>query len=67
MAVLKRQIFRAQLSTRLEVHLQHFTMIAALAAQARLLRLHRPLAGGSPVSLAEFLVPHFESAFAETR
>lgn len=62
MAVLKRQTFRAQLSTRLQMQVRHFRMIGALASQAPLWRLQRPRAGGSPLSLAEFLVPHLEGA-----
>jgi hypothetical protein len=62
MAVLKRQTFRARLSKPLQAHVEHFRMIAALASQASLLHLKRPLSGGSPLALANFVAPHLENA-----
>lgn len=60
MMLLKRHTFRGNLRGPLETHLPQFAITARLAEQARVWRLQRPRAGGSPAVLAEFLASHLE-------
>lgn len=57
MALLKRLTFRANLRAPLEMHRAQFEIIGRLAGQAPVWRLQRPRSGGSPVALAETLLP----------
>lgn len=64
MALLKRLTFREHLRTPLQMNLAQFEIIARLAGQARVWRLHRPRSGASPGELAEFVERELGEAVA---